>query len=153
MDATQMMDWFPYVFPVFFVCMWLGVTKLLAWKSGWEELQDLYPDRDEPALLALHFQSGVLNAMLQMSGVLGLAATRTGLRLRILRLFGPFCRPFLVPWREIRVEPVTARFAFRRYVRLHFGTADRGTLEISERTWQRLARHAGPVGAAGQAVR
>jgi hypothetical protein len=65
------------------------------------------------------------------------------------RLFGPFQRPFFVPWSEIDVEPVKSFFA--PGAKLHLGRPKIGSLKIDARTWQRLAA-ASPSAPAGDAV-
>jgi hypothetical protein len=72
-----------------------------------------------------------------LSGILTLSACSSGLRIGISRLFGPFQRPFLVPWDEIEAEQTTLFFA--PMTKLSFGRPRIGSLKIDARTWQRLA--------------
>jgi hypothetical protein len=43
----------PQYFPAFFILMWLGITTLLGFLSGWFFLMSRYPNRKEQALLAV----------------------------------------------------------------------------------------------------
>jgi hypothetical protein len=130
---------FPFAFPVFFVGMWLLVTTVLGFMSGWSSLARRFPDRSEAALLKIGSQSGVMGPMgVGMRGILVLSACPSGLRVAIWRIFGPFSRPFLVPWDEIGVRPV--KIFFRSYARLSFGRAEAGVLSIERNVWDRLAR-------------
>jgi len=94
--------YFPILFPFFFAAMWLGVSTVLALKAHWFELARRYPDRAEDPSLRLRFQSGRMSGV-AMSGILTLDVCVTGLRVSIWRLFGPFSRPFFVPWNELSV--------------------------------------------------
>ena len=128
----------PLGFAVFFPTLWLAVTALLGALSGWYGLMARYPDRDDPALAAFRWQSGFMGAGVRMNGVLNLFPCRGGLRVGMLRLLGPFCRPFYVPWRDLRVERRQRLFGPRAVLR--FGEASR--LEISADLADRLAKAA-----------
>jgi hypothetical protein len=75
-----------------------------------------------------------------MSGILVLSACRSGLRVAIWRVFGPFCRPFFVPWDEIKVQP--RQVLFQKMARLGFGRPEAGVLSINSRAWDKLAAEA-----------
>ena len=115
---------FPILFPFFFAGLWLTVTTLLGFWSGWFKLQAEFPDSREPSDLRLHWQSGLIGfgalwnpwGKVSYSRCLRLDACPGGLRVAIWRLFGPFCRPFLLPWRGMEVE--SRRILLWRYVRL-----------------------------------
>jgi hypothetical protein len=64
----------------------------------------------------------------------------TGLRISLLRLLGPFQRPFFVPWSSIRVG--RRRILFRHFYELSFGTPAAGNLLLTERTAERIAARA-----------
>jgi hypothetical protein len=133
----QLLGWFPYVFPFFFVGMWLLVTTLLGLLSGWFNLQQWYPDDgSEKPLLQLHGQSGQMGAGVQMAGILRLRAYSSGLGIRVSRLFGPFQKPLRIPWSEIEAEPSSSLFL--PMVKLHLGRPENGRLKISARSWGRL---------------
>ena len=137
MSDDQMLRWFPYVFPFFFAGMWLLITTLLGFMSGWFNLQQWYPDDgSEEALLKLGGQSGVMGAGIGLNGCLKLRAYPSGLGIRIWRVFGPFQKPLRVPWNEIEAEPSSSFFI--PMVKLHLGKPGNGTLKISARSWSRL---------------
>ncbi len=138
--------WFLMAFPFLFVGMWLLVTTMLGFMSGWFSLQQWYPDdRNEDPLLKLRWQSGSMGLGVSFSSCLTLASRRDGLSVRVWRIFGPFQRPLLIPWNEITAEP--KRFLLYRMVRLNFGRPPSGSLKISERTWNKLIAAAGPFAA------
>lgn len=127
-------DWLP-VFPVFFLLMWLLVTSILALFSGWFRLKRHFPRADDTPLLQLRMQSGMMGGV-NFSGILSFAACNSGLRVGVWRIFGPFSSPFQVPWDQIEAEPVT-RFLMPM-VRLHLGHPVIRKLTINARTWERL---------------
>ncbi len=132
--------WFPIAFPVLFIGMWLFVTTLLGVMSGWFALQRRYPKSAEPPLSTFRGTSGSMGGMrVSMGGILSLSPTRTGLRVGIWRLFGPFQRPFEIPWREIRAE--RRSLLFLPQARLVFGD-DAGSLMLSVGLWNRIVEFA-----------
>jgi len=130
---------FPLYFPLFFMVMWITVTTLLGVLSGWFVLMRAYPDREEAALQSLSWQSGSMN-LVSMRSILKLSPCPSGLRLGIMRLFGPFCRDFLVPWDEISV--VRKDRFFLKAAQISFGRPAIGKLTISADVADRLAHAA-----------
>jgi hypothetical protein len=139
--------YFPYIFPVIFAFIWVTVTTVLSIKAGWFDLARRYPNRGEEALFSLRFESGRMSGV-SMSGILCVQACPSGLRVGIWKLFGPFSRDFLVPWRDIRVE--RRRRLIWKVVDLKF--EDTGNLELFDYAANRIARavpnywpEAGPI--------
>jgi hypothetical protein len=65
------------------------------------------------------------------------------LRVKVWKLFGPFQKPFFVPWHEI--SPGEKRLLFFRYVSLLFGTRSGTSLTIRRRTYKRIAAIGGAL--------
>jgi hypothetical protein len=130
---------FPFIFPVFFVTLWLVVTGVLALFSGWFALLKAFPDREEEPILRMSGQSGSMGMGVGLRGVLILSACPSGLRIGIMRMFGPFSRPFFVPWREISVIRNSTFLA--PVAKLQLGNV--GTLSIPANSANRLAHAAG----------
>lgn len=130
-------QWFPYTFPFFFVGMWLLVTTILGFMSGWFGLQQWYADdgTEEP-LLRLGGQSGSMGAGVALSGILKLRAYPSGLGVGIWRVFGPFQKPLKIPWNEIEAENSSSFFL--PMMKLRLGKPANGSLKISARSWARL---------------
>jgi len=120
------------------VTLWLVVTTLLALFSGWFILMRVYPDRDESPVLHMSGQSGSMGLGVSMRGILTLDVCASGLRVGIMRLFGPFSRAFLVPWNEISVIRTTA--FFMPIAKLRFDGV--GSLSIPANVADRLAHAA-----------
>ena len=107
-------------FFLFFASLWLGITTVLGVLSGWFLLMFRYPDQyDGEPLLVLKWQSGTMGLGANMNGILKLSACRSGLRVGMLRIFGPFCRDFFVPWSELTVT--RKKVFFWDYAELRFG--------------------------------
>jgi hypothetical protein len=130
---------FPLYFPLFFLVMWIIVTTLLGVLSGWFVLMRTYPDREGVPLQSFSWQSGSMN-LVSMRSILKLSPCASGLRLGIMRLFGPFCRDFLVPWDEVSV--VRKDRFFMKVAQISFGRPAIGKLTISADVADRLARAA-----------
>jgi len=130
----------PLYFLICFPLLWFAVTMLLSVISGWFGLMERYPDHGETALAVLANQSGSLGAV-SMRGILKLSVCPSGLRIGIMRIFGPFCRDFFVPWNEITVTRGD-RF-FWKQAKMSFGQPPIGNLTVLADIADRLARAAG----------
>lgn len=133
----------PIYFPIFFIGVWLLVTTIFGFISGWYSLAQYYPDRpNELPVVKFSNQSGYIGSISilgSMRGVLKLSACRSGLRVGIMRIFGPFCKDFFVPWNEIKIK--RKDFFSMKYAELSFGVGT-GTLgietSIADRFWRAL---------------
>lgn len=130
----------PFYFVIGFPLFWFAVTMLLSFISGWFGLMERFPDRPESALAVLKNQSGSLGPV-SMRGILTLSVCPSGLRIGIMRIFGPFCRDFFAPWSEITVSRAD-RF-FWKQAKLSFGQPSIGNLTIFADVADRMARAAG----------
>jgi hypothetical protein len=131
----------PAIFlPLFLAALWLTVTTILALLSGWFRLMEQYPDQPVEPILRLRFQSGAMGWGVNMNGILTLSVCPDGLRVGMMRVFGPFCRSFLVPWESIAIVRKTALFG--PVAKLQFGNPAIGTLRIPSHVANRLARAA-----------
>lgn len=127
----------PVAFLLYFALLWFGVTTLLGFLSGWYSLMRRYPDRPEAALLTLESQSGSLGGV-GIRGALRLSVCASGLRIGLMRLLGPFCRDFLVPWQSISITRKDR--VLWRTATLDLGS---GRLRLPSEVADRLARVAG----------
>jgi hypothetical protein len=134
---------FPFAsfFPFAFVALWLMGTTLLAFLSGWFRLMGQYPDQAEEPMLRLRCQSGAMGLGVHMTGILTLSVCPSGLRVGMMRAFGPVCRDFFVPWERLAI--VRENRLLGSIAKLQFGNPASGTLRISANTADRLARVAG----------
>lgn len=126
--------------PLFFVAMWLTITTLLSVLSGWFWLMVRFPNQESEPMLRLRYQSGSMGIGVVNSGILTLSVCPAGLRVGMMRLFGPFCRDFLVPWQDLTVT--RRKYPLWSVAKLRFGKPAVGSLSIAPRIANRLARAA-----------
>jgi hypothetical protein len=126
----------PVLFIVFFSAVWLGVTSLLGATSGWFRLQNAFPDRPDLPLAKLRGVNGMLGVV-SYRYCLRLDVCSSGLRVGVIRLLGPFARPFFVPWANITVERGDLLFA--AFYKLNFGMPVIGALRLYAGTAEKLA--------------
>jgi hypothetical protein len=131
---------FAVLFPLIFASLWLTVTTILAVLSGWLRLMAKFPNQAIEPTLRIRRQSGSMGLGVSMRGILTLAVCPTGLRVGIMRVFGPFCRDFFVPWEEIRVTRKIV--LFWPVAKLQFGSPAVGTLTIPAHVANKLAHAA-----------
>jgi hypothetical protein len=127
-------------FPLFFVAVWLTVTTGLAVSSGWFQLVARFPNQTEEPLLRVRGQSGSMGRGVRMRGILTLSVCPSGLRVGIMRVFGPFCRDFFVPWEAISI--VRKSVLVWPVAKLEFGSPAIGSLTIPAHVANKLARAA-----------
>jgi hypothetical protein len=127
-------------FPLFFVALWLMATALLGLLSGWFRLMANYPDRTVEPILRIRGQSGTMGLGVGMHGILTLSVCPSGLRVGMIRLFGPFCRNFFVPWESICITRKTT--LSWPVAELQFGNPVVGRLSVSAHVADRMARAA-----------
>lgn len=130
----------PVFFPMFFAALWLSVTTILAVLSGWFRLMARFPNQIAEPLLRVRGQSGSMGLGVSMHGVLTLSVCPLGLRVGIMRVFGPFCRDFFVPWEAISITRKNQ--LLWPVAKLQFGSPGVGSLTIPAHVANRLARAA-----------
>lgn len=128
---------FAVFFPLFFAALWLTVTTILAVLSGWFRLMARYPNQIAEPLLRARGQSGSMGLGVSMHGILTLSVCHLGLRVGIMRLFGPFCRDFFIPWEAISIT--RKNVLFWRVAKLQFGSPGVGSLTIPAHIANKLA--------------
>jgi hypothetical protein len=98
-----------------------------------------YPDRLEDAKLKLTWQTGAMGVGVNYKNVLKLSVCPSGLRIGVIRLFGPFARDFLVPWRDLQVK--RSRWFWTDVAEVSFG--GHGKLVVTAAVADKLAAAAG----------
>jgi hypothetical protein len=131
---------FALYFPIFFVLLWLGVTVLLGFLSGWYSLMRRFPDRPETPLQTFKNQSGSIGFVGARS-LLTLSVCPGGLRVGMMRIFGPFSKDFFVSWNEMSVIRKD-RFLWKAAT-ISFDNPPVGSLTLMADLADRLARVAG----------
>jgi hypothetical protein len=124
----------PFLFPLFFVAMWLFVTWLIGKISGWHALAARFPDKRETPLKQMTWRSGRMGSLgARINRVLNIDVCPSGLRFSLMWLFANTNKPFLVPWDQIQTENVDGVFVNETH--LKFGRPQTGTMTV----WRSLA--------------
>jgi hypothetical protein len=131
---------FPLYFPFFFVLLWFAATVLLGFVSGWYFLMRRFPDRPETPIRTFKNQSGSIGFVGTRS-LLTLSICPGGLRVGMMRIFGPFSKPLFVPWSEM--SAIRKDRLFWKVTTISFGNPPAGSLTLMADLADRLARTAG----------
>lgn len=145
-ETTNFVPAILITFPILFIALWLGVVTLLASLGGWNRLQERYADRPDTPLLSLRMQSGQLGSgspfnpfgNVSYNGCLRFDVCHTGLRVSVWKIFGPFQRPFLVPWSEISASEKSILFFTR--ISLRLGQMGSHSLIINRRAFAAITK-------------
>src|SRR6185437_8014737 len=102
-----MQEWFtryfPIVFPIFFVSMWILTGYLVALTSGWRQLATRFRIQTPFTGRKWHMQSASMRLFSNYNGVLTIGADETGLFMVPMILFRIGHSPLFIPWNEISV--------------------------------------------------
>lgn len=96
----QFEEIFPFLFPLFFIGMWIVVCFLLAIIGGWSRLAESYQAHAEFTGKKWYFQSGRLG-LTNYSSCLTIGSNYYGLYLAVFPLFRVGHPPLLIPWSDI----------------------------------------------------
>jgi hypothetical protein len=123
--------------PLVFVGFWMGVCWLLALVGGWRALAGRYRVDGEPRAPTRR-TFGMLG-LVSYNGVLDVAASNSGLDLRVMSLFRAGHPPLRIPWTDIRVEGETwSLFGSQTKVRLGRSIV----LRVPTDVWRELSKSA-----------
>jgi hypothetical protein len=136
--ATLLHD-LPYALPFLVVGFIIAMGALMGAQSGWYALARRFRDRSDPALATFRYRSAWFGRTFAFNGVLNFGVCRTGLRVGIVRIVGPFSNDFFVPWDEITITRGNQWLG--PAVRLQLG--DAGSLSLRPALANDLARAAG----------
>jgi hypothetical protein len=115
-----MQDWinqyFPYVFPFYFVGLWVFVTYWIALIGGWRLLANRFRMQGTFVGEKWHMQSARMRAQTHYGNVLTVGANHEGLFIVPFILFRAWQPALFVPWTEITVSNTTQLFFFKSVV-------------------------------------
>jgi hypothetical protein len=145
-----MMDtetWLPSLaFLLFFIGLWLAVTFLLSYVSGWATLARHYRAARP---YTGHFerirssQMGPLGPFGGARNAVYVGVDPAGLHLRMMILFRVNCRDLFIPWTEITVS--RGKSFFMNFVEFHFRQAPKIGLRIYGKAGEVMQALAGPA--------
>ena len=94
----------PLGFAAFFALMWVGVSLLIATRSGWRSLAEVYRLDKEFEGSVWRLKSGRIGSA-NYSSCLTLGANERGMLLKVLLPFRLWHPPLFVPWSDVSVVP------------------------------------------------
>lgn len=105
MTAQDFMShYFPIVFPLFFVCLWLFICTVISYVGGWASLSKLFRAQFPFEGATWGWQRGQMRFGTGYNGCLTVGASPQGLYLAVFLLFRFMHPPLLIPWHEIKVR-------------------------------------------------
>jgi len=133
------------LFPLFlFVAVWLGITFLLSWISGWRLLAQRFRAQEPWNGQRWGWQSARLRWGCNYNNCLTVGASPEALYMSIMPLFGLFSPALLIPWQEIEVETGKLFFGWYNTALLKVGNEERVSVRIYGKLVNRLREAAGP---------
>jgi hypothetical protein len=138
--------WPPLGFLLLFVAMWLAVTFLLSYISGWAFLAERYRAKQRFAGRYERIRSsqmGRLGPFGSARNALYAGVDDAGLHLRMFVLFRVNCPDLFVPWREITVS--RGKSFFVDYVEFRFREAPKIGVRIYGKAGEVIRAMAGPA--------
>lgn len=134
----------PYVFPIFFVGMWLAVCGVLAWMGGWSRMAGKYRARLKPAGKSFWMLSGSVG-WVSYNNCLIARVCEEGLYLAVWPIFRFGHPPLLIPWSELH-DPKGKRLLFWRFVDVSVGSPAVAKLRLPQKVFDAAGEMLGTHG-------
>jgi hypothetical protein len=126
-------------FVIFFVGMWLGVTILLSYTSGWAGLAKIYR-ASKPfhgvRWTPFHAQLGEAGLLGSFGNSLNIGANAEGLHLSVFILFRVNCPALFIPWEDVSIE--SKKILGFRYKEFRFQQVPSVPLRVSEKQGEKI---------------
>jgi len=129
-----------------FILLWLAVTFLLSYISGWAFLAEHYRAARPYAGRYERIRSSQMGPLGPFGGArnaLNVGIDHEGLHLRMFILFRLNCRDLFIPWRDITVS--RGRSMFVDFVEFHFRQAPKIAVRIYGKAGEVIQALAGPA--------
>ena len=94
----------PYMFPLIFITMWVGINYLISNLGGWRELAQHYQYQNEIISKKKYFQSAGMRWSTHYGSCLTIGGNEQGLYLSILFLFAIGSPNLFIPWHDIKIK-------------------------------------------------
>ena len=92
----------PYIFFIFFICMWVGICVLLSYWSGWRELAQYYRYQSQRIIKKRYFQWASMRGVNYRS-CLTIGSNAEGIYFSVLFLFAAGSPRLFIPWSDIKI--------------------------------------------------
>lgn len=129
-----------------FVLIWLGVTYLLSYLSGWVFVAEHYRAAQPFAGRYQRIRSSQMGPLGPLGGArnaLNVGVDEQGLHLRMFVLFRLNCRDLFIPWTDITVT--RGRAYFQEYVDFQFSKTPKIRVRIYGKAGEVIQAMAGPA--------
>ena len=125
----------PYVFFMFFVCMWILINHILL-KMGWADLVEKFKMREKFSGKRIGLISVSINFVNYQNCVI-LKYDEKGMYLNLLIFFRLFYPPVYIPWTEIKDVRDKEIFLIKT-TELIIGDPFVTTIKLRTRTWDKV---------------
>jgi hypothetical protein len=95
---------FAVIFPIYFLCLWVLVSAIISFVSGWFSLARVYRARIPFQGARWRLQRGKMRYLVGYNNILAIGVSQQGLYLAVLSLFRFMHPPLLIPWSEVKVR-------------------------------------------------
>ena len=114
-------SWLLIFLPLFYVVMWYGVLRLIAFLTGWTRLAEQYPGVSTPTgervrASTLGVGWGSYNNCVRF------VADEEGLHISLWRIFSIGHAPLFIPWSEMHFESTRKVWGWGKTVKVSVGT-------------------------------
>ena len=120
----------PYLFPFFFISLWIIVSFVLANIGGWSRLAQYYETQSRFEGKKWSFRGGRMG-MINYNGCLTIGVDDDGLYLAVFPLFRVGHPPLFIPWYDITTSK--SRKFFVSYLDFTFARLPSVTFSVPER--------------------
>jgi hypothetical protein len=121
--------------PLFYVVMWYGVLRLIAFLTGWTRFAERYPGVSTPTgervrASTLGVGWGSYNNCVRF------VADEEGLHISLWRIFSIGHAPLFIPWSEMHFESTRKVWGWGKTVKVSVGTPPVGRLQLPQRVFE-----------------
>ncbi|QIL74542.1 hypothetical protein [Hymenobacter sp. HDW8] len=131
------MEYLVYLFPVFFISIWVFVTYIIS-KFGWSDLVSHYKANDNFVGKRIGLISASINRTNYNNSLL-LEYNSEGIYLKPIFLFRLFHDPILIPWKDIK-EVRDKKFIFFDFKELIIGDPPVAVIKLNEKTFTKMEK-------------
>lgn len=141
--APQQDTIFLRYFPLYFLSLWLLISYVLSWMSGWHLLAQRFRTDAEFTGTLYRWFHATMRCGVHYNGALKAGTNVEGLSLAPIFLFRIGHSPLFIPWTEISVGS-SRWYDLYLSVTLILGREEQVPFRISQRTARKLRIQAGP---------
>jgi hypothetical protein len=131
----------PFTFPLFFLCLWAGISLLISFIGGWFELGRSYRAAKPFEGERWSFQDASLRFLTNYRGVVTAGSNSEGLHLSVFLPFRIGHPSLFIPWQDISIRPGKSLW-FRVY-EFSFREAPSIRLRLREKLGKKIQAAAG----------